>query len=287
MKSASFRLAVIGLASLMLVMACSSSMAQELGGLTITPTRIVFEGRDRSAEVILVNTTSISMTYRISFKNMRMLENGAYEDIDTPRNGELFADKMIRFSPRQVVLEPGVSQTVRLLLRKPANLATGEYRSHLLFQGIPPETAGQDIENLDLEEGELQIRIRTAFAVTIPVIARQGELSATVEISDLALTTPKNPDELAILSFRLNRSGNRTVSGDIEVTFKSSQGGDEYVVNLVRGIAVLCPYPARIVKLSLGPPEGVVMQNGSLHLVYRASPEEGGQLLAEADIQVP
>ncbi len=287
MRYASLRLAVIVLASLILVMACSSSIAQDLGGLTVTPTRIVFEGRDRSAEVLLVNTTSIAMTYRISFKNMRMLENGSYEDIDTPRKGELFADQMIRYSPRQVVLEPGVSQTVRLLLRKPVNLATGEYRSHLLFQGIPPETAGQDIENLDLKEGELQIRIKTAFAVTIPVIARHGELSAMVSITDLALTPSENPDKPAILFFRLNRSGNRTVSGDIEVTFKSNQGGDEYVVNLVRGIAVLCPYPARIVRLSLGPPEGVVMQNGSLHLVYRASPEEGGKILAEADIQVP
>ena len=287
-KFASFRLAIVILASLIsLEMACSSLVAQELGGLTVTPTRIVFEGRDRSAEVILVNTTSIPMTYRISFKNMRMLENGSYEDIDTPRNGELFADKMIRYSPRQVNLEPGVSQTVRLLLRKPANLADGEYRSHLLFQGIPTETAGQDIENLDLKEGELQIRIRTAFAVTIPVIARQGELSATAEITDLSLTTPKDPDEPAILFFRINRSGNRTVSGDLEVTFKSNQGGDEYVVNQVRGIAVLCPSPARIVRLSLGPPEGVVLQNGILHLVYRSRPEEGGKILAEADIQVP
>lgn len=265
----------------------SVSQAQGVGGLNVFPTRIVFEGRDRSAEVILVNTASSPATFRISFKNMRMLEDGSYEDIEEPGQGELFADKMIRYSPRQVTLEPGVAQTVRLLLRKPANLATGEYRSHLLFQTIPPETAGQDIEDPDLEEQEIRVRITTVFGVTIPITVRQGELSATVAIAGLALSPPENPDEPAMLSFRLNRTGNRTVSGEVEVTYKSSKEGDEYIVGLVRGIAVLSPYPMRTVKFPLRPPEELVIQNGRLHIVYRSRPEEGSEILAEADLQIP
>ena len=287
-KYAFFRLSVIALTFIVsAVVSFSTSLAQELGGVTVTPTRIVFEGRQRSAEVILVNTTSTPATYRISFKNMRMLEDGSYEDIVAPVNGELFADQMIRYSPRQVYLEPGESQTVRLLLRKPPDLAPGEYRSHLLLQSIPPETAGKDIEKPDIPEGVIQIQISTVFAITISVIIRQGELSATVIITDLALKSSENSNEPTILFLRLNRSGNRSVSGEVKVTFKSDKEGDEQVVGLAQGIAVLSPYPTRTVKLPLRMPEGVVLQNGRLHIVYRARPEEGGAVLAEAELRIP
>jgi len=264
----------------------SVCLAQEPGGLAVSPTRVVFEGRQRTAEVNLVNTTSITATYRISFKNMRMLEDGSYEDIEAPGMYELFADKMIRYSPRQVTLEPGVAQTIRLLLRKPGDLSPGEYRSHLLFQALPPETSGEDIEALDLEEGEIRVQITTVFAITIPVIIRHGKLSATVTVSDLALIPSEKPDEPPALFLRLNRSGDRSVSGEVSVTFVSDKGGDELEVGLIRGLAVLAPYPTRTVKLTLRAPEGVVLQGGRLHVIYRARPEEGGAVLAEADLSL-
>ncbi len=264
----------------------SVSHAQELGGLAVTPTRIVFEGRQRSAEVNLVNTASIPATYRISFKNMRMLEDGSYEDIEAPETGELFADEMIRYAPRQIALEPGVAQTIRLLLRKPGDLSPGEYRSHLMFKALPPETVGEDIEQLDLEEGEIRVQITTVFAVTIPVIIRHGELSATVTITDLALIPSEKPDEPPALFLRLNRAGDRSVYGEVSVTFVSDKGGDELEVGLIRGLAVLAPYPTRTVKLTLRAPEGVVLEGGRLHVICRARPEDGGAVLAEGDLSL-
>ena len=261
MNSACLKVGARALLCILGVVACvPASLAQGLGGLTVSPTRIVFEGRERSAEVTLVNTSSSRATYRISFKNMRMLENGSYEDIETAGPGELFADGMVRYSPRQVTLEPGMTQKVRMLLRKPAGLETGEYRSHLWFRTIPPETAGEDVEKLEVEEGELQIQIQTVFAITIPVTVRHGQLSASAAITDLTLIPSGLPDEPTVLSFRVNRSGNRTVSGEVEITFKSSDGDDKQVVGFARGIAVLNPYPTRTVRLPLRPAEGVVLQ---------------------------
>lgn len=264
----------------------SVSLAQGPGGLTVSPTRIVFEGRQRTAEVTLINRSTAPATYRISFKNMRMLEDGSYEDIEAPDMYELFADKMIRYAPRQVTLEPGVAQTIRLLLRKPGNLSPGEYRSHLLFKALPPETAGEDIEELDLEEGEIRVQITTIFSITIPVIIRHGKLSATVTVSDLALIPSEKPDEPPVLFLRLNRSGDRSVSGEVKVMFVSDKGGDELEVGLIRGLAVLAPYPTRTVKLTLRAPEGVVLEGGRLHVIYRARPEEGGAVLAEAELSL-
>ncbi len=262
------------------------ALAQAAGGLMVTPTRIVLEGRTRSAEVIVMNSGTAPATYRISFKNMRMLENGSYEDIETPAAGERFADKMIRYAPRQVVLEPGVTQTVRLLVRKPRDLAPGEYRSHLLFQSIPPPAAGADIEALDLKEGEIRVQVRTIFGVTIPVIVRHGDLRATVSLSELALEAADNRDGPRVLSLRLNRSGDRSVYGDVVVTFEPDAGEDTEV-GVVRGLAVFTPNLTRILQISLRLPNGVTLRGGRLHVAYREPPDEGGAVLAEADIPLP
>ena len=112
--------------------------AEGSGDLLVAPTRVVFEARRRSAEVTLVNIGTDTATYRISFVHQRMKPDGSLEAVDTPGPGEAFADDLVRFSPRQVTLEPRVAQTVRMQLRIPAGLTAGEYRSHLLFRAIPP-----------------------------------------------------------------------------------------------------------------------------------------------------
>ncbi len=260
--------------------------AQAPGGLAVTPTRIVFEARTRSAEAIVTNRGTAPATYRISFKNMRMLENGSYEDIEDEEAGERFADKMIRYSPRQVVLQPGTAQTVRLLVRKPRDLAPGEYRSHLLFQVIPPPSAGTDIEVLNLKEGEIRVQVQVIYGISIPVIVRHGDLSATVTLSDLALNSSENPGIPPVLSLRFNRRGDRSVYGDVVVTFKPD-GGEDTEVGVVRGVAVFTPNLTRTLRISLRLPNGVTLRGGRLHVVYREQPDEGGAVLAEADIPVP
>jgi hypothetical protein len=265
----------------------SRSSAQGMGGLSVSPTRIVLEGRQRTDEIMLTNHSSDTVTYRISFKNMRMNEDGTYEDIDSAESGEAFADNLIRFSPRQVTLEPGSSQTVRLLLRKPANLPPGEYRSHMLFQAVPPADVGTDIENLELGEGDLQVQITTVFAVTIPVIVVHGDLSATVGFSDVSFHQPDTAEEPPTLSMQLKRSGSRSVYGDITVTFVPEESGSDRIVGLVRGIAVFYPYPSRTVNLPLTIPEDVTLKSGDLLITYRATPNDGGATLSDTSLRIP
>ena len=101
-------------------------MAQGAGDLVVSPTRVVLEGRTRSAQLGLVNKGSTTATYRITVVNMHMDESGAIKEVAKPVDGQQFADDLFRYSPRQVTLEPGASQAIRLLLRKPKDLADGE-----------------------------------------------------------------------------------------------------------------------------------------------------------------
>src|SRR5450432_1333782 len=114
--------------------------------LMLFPTRIVFDKNQRAAQVELINQGKAPETYRISVVNRRMTETGEIVAADAAEGGEQFADAMLRYSPRQVTIAPGSSQTVRMLLRKPDNLAPGEYRSHLQFDRIADVAAANNVE---------------------------------------------------------------------------------------------------------------------------------------------
>ncbi len=252
----------------------------------VFPTRVVFSGRTRSAVVTLTNRATGAATYRISFQNMRMTDRGRLERVEEAAPDVHPVDKLIRYSPRQVTLEAGRSQTVRLLVRKPRDLAPGEYRSHLLFRAVPPETAGADIEATELGEGEIRVQLIPIYGISIPVIVRHGELSASVTLSDLALRPPENADSQPVLSLRMNRGGDSSVYGDFTVTFRS-EGGAETGVGLVRGVAVYTPNASRIFEMRLRPPEGVTLERGRLAVVFREPDDAGGGVLAQAELTVP
>ncbi|MCH9031003.1 MAG: molecular chaperone [candidate division Zixibacteria bacterium] len=257
------------------------------GGLSVMPTRIVFEGRDRTAEIVLTNRGAEAETYRITFKSMRMLEDGSYEDIEEPRENERFAADLIRYSPRRVVLEPGTSQTLRLMLRKPADLAEGEYRSHMYFRAVPKPSSASDIEEPDLKEDQINIQITTIFGITIPIIVRHGDLSSAIEFSDLALDLPIDTLGLPNLSFRLHRTGNRSVYGDFTITYIPDNSDKEYVVGWLNGVAVYTPNLTRSLFINIHMPEGVEIDRSTFRISYRARKSDGGGILAEAELRFP
>lgn len=254
--------------------------------LMLNPTRIVFDKNQRAAQLDLINNGQETATYRISLVNRRMDETGGFTAIDSPLPGEQFADSMLRYSPRQVVLAPGAGQAVRILLRKPADLAAGEYRSHLMFERIPEAKGAANIETQGKTGvGEIGIQLTAMIGASIPVIVRHGETSASVELTNLALLKPA-ADQPPVVAVVLERSGNRSVYGDLVASF-TPQGGAEQVIAKADGVAVYTPNALRRVSLMLQPLAGLALAHGTLHVSYRDRPDAGGKLLAETAIQLP
>lgn len=253
--------------------------------LMIAPTRVVFDKNQRAAQLDLINSGAETATYRISLVNRRMSETGEFTNVDSPAPGEQSAADLLRYSPRQVVLVPGVGQTIRLSLRKPADLPAGEYRSHLVFEKIAAPKAGTSIEIPGTSSEEISVQLTMLTGVSIPVIVRHGETAATVTLSDLELLKPA-AGQAPVLAAVLHRSGNRSVYGDLGVTF-TPRGGAAQEVGKAGGVAVYTPNPLRRVKLELKPPPGLVLAGGTLRLSYRDRPEAGGKLLAEATVELP
>jgi P pilus assembly chaperone PapD len=255
-----------------------------LADLMLFPTRVVFEKNQRTTQVDLLNNGTEAATYRISLINRRMSESGELQPADTPLAGELFASELVQFSPRQVTLQPGTSQTVRVMVRKPAELAPGEYRSHLQFQRMPDSKGASSVESKPSDSKEIGIFLNALVGVSIPVIVRHEATSASVSLSNLELQRPAGAPPVLALQF--DRSGNRSVYGDLAISF-TPRGGAEQEVGRANGVAVYSPNALRRARLPLAPPKGVTLAQGTLRVAYRDRPEAGGALLAEGTLVLP
>jgi P pilus assembly chaperone PapD len=262
---------------------CWLLLPPAMANLMLHPTRVVFDKNQRAAQIELINSGTESATYRIGIVNRRMNEAGEVGPVDTPLAGEQFADAMLRFSPRQVTLAPGTSQTVRVMLRKPAELAAGEYRSHMHFEKLPDAVA-TSAEAKPEAERQIGIVLKVLVGASIPVIVRHGDTTAAVRLTSLELRDAGGASPQ--LALQLERSGNSSVYGDLVATF-TPRGGSPVEVARAGGVAVYTPNPLRRSSLALTPPKGVSLAHGELRVSYRERPDAGGKLLAEAALALP
>jgi P pilus assembly chaperone PapD len=252
-----------------------------LGDLMIIPTRVVLEGRDRSATIMLRNAGRAASSYRIFFQEMRMLPSGQLEPMAKADDAISAAD-LVRYSPRQVELAPGEVQTVRIQMRKPEGLKDGEYRSHLVFQGLPPVQPASPVQIPD--EKTIGFNITTLVALSIPVIVRQGETAATVSLGGLALLPPARNGEPPALELDLKRSGNRSVQGEFKVDWVPRSGRPRTVLPVAGG-TIYAELDARRMHLVLADAKDLVLKGGQLKVTF--SPKDSQQLPVVASLDLP
>lgn len=262
--------------------------AQGVGNLTITPTRLVFEGRTRSDVVTLVNNGSETATYRVSVIEMRMREDGSFERIadDADQLAVMSAKGLFRYAPRQIELQPGRTQRIRILLRKPPELPEGEYRSHLFIQALPKEGAGRSVEALGGSQ-DLSINLTIIPGVALPVIVRHGSLSATAKLSDFSLAPAGDGRNTPELSFKINRTGARSVYGDLTATYFPAGRNNGIVVSQIKLLAVYVPNATRAVVMRLTLPEDMKLSGGKIGVTFTTPPSESAVEMATGEFSVP
>ncbi|MFN4281895.1 MAG: hypothetical protein ACK4NA_04550 [Alphaproteobacteria bacterium] len=269
--------------------ACGHSQrleAQGLGDFTVTPTRLVFEGRDSTEMVTVVNSSAQTATFRISFVHMQMSETGELTQIETLPEGYKAAEPMLRYAPRQIEIPPGQTQVVRIALRKPEGLAAGEYRSHMFFRAVPDESRGQAIEQAGAGGSEgLRIELIPIFGITIPAIVRHGEISAKAALSEFALA--RNNDQ-QVLRFRIAREGDSSLYGDVSVNYTPPGGqGRGIVIAELNRVAVYPEVSRRLVEVALRPPSGVSLASGgTLEITYRSA-DPSAAVLSAGTYRIP
>lgn len=210
--------------------------------LMIAPTRVVLGPGQRSAELVLVNKGTETAAFRIGVENRRMRRDGSLEAAEVAQPGELFAADKLRFSPRQLILEPGARQTIRVTADIPAELSAGEYRAHLRLMSAPTN-AGSGQAAAPADDRSLSIQLIAIRSLTIPVLVRVGTLDAQVTVSGAAFS--RETDNLLVV--RMARTGSRSAYGDLRLTVE----GERTPAWFVRGVAIYAPNSEREVLLPL------------------------------------
>lgn len=183
--------------------------------MLISPTRVLMDDANRSATLVLRNPSDGSRTYRLSWQDKRADENGGYTMITEDENWPS-AKGMVRLSPRQVTVGPNENQTVRFSWRPPADLPSGEYRSHLLLQVIPDISEPTATIGIDGPREGVGINVRMQMSFSIPVVVRHETDAPQVSIKDVKAVPAKDEKHLD-LELTFNRAGNASSYGRVRV----------------------------------------------------------------------
>lgn len=285
-KEFSLRLA-LGLIFLTLFLTAANNPVWAGANLLVTPSRVVFEERDRSAQVTLLNTGDETGSFRISLIRQQMTEDGQFVTVEDDEPG-FYADTMLRYSPRQITLPPGQPQVVRLMLRKPRQLEDGEYRSHMLFQSIPQASKS----SLEAAMGEkpqgISVEIIPVVGISIPVIVRHGKLESTITLDNAQALPASGELNPALIKVDMHRSGSKSVYGDFRAVYTPKGGGEPLIIGLVNGVAVYTPNNLRRFTMPLNIPPGISLKDGRIRIIFLESGrDEKTGLLAETEITLP
>jgi len=212
--------------------------------LLISPTRIVFDQRDRAHTVTVINTGKVTTAYRIALVDNLQQTSGKYQRLKPEQQieGHFSATRMLRYTPKQVRLKPGERQKVRLSLRKPPHLLPGEYRSHLEFKELPNPIP------LDSSSNQPKIQVFMLTGFTIPVLVRHGNVMVTAVISDVKFVKNKNSWYTAV---QLQRQGNYSTFGKLNIYWKPNKNSNYQQVNYLNNVTLYREVPERIIQVSL------------------------------------
>jgi len=259
---------------------CLTGFAQ--GDLLITPKRVVFEGNMQKEELNLIKIGTDTAVHSISFLQYNKKEDGSFVRIEKPDSGQMFADPYLRVFPRRVTLAPREPQVIALQYRRQPNMAEGEYRSHLYFRS-EKENQPLGMDNQTSDTAQLKIELIPIFGLSIPVIIRTGITNAKSTLSDLKIEVKE--DTTQYLKLTINRTGNASVYGDLNVIYVPVEG-KPYEIGVANGVGVYTNLSKRSIAVKLKTTPGMNLKNGKLKVEYVSSIITKPEIFSQAELQL-
>jgi fimbrial chaperone protein len=228
--------------TLMALMCCLLASSVSEAVLFITPTRLVFEGRDRAATVTFLNQKNEPKTYRLFWREKKQGPDGKFVNMVEGDDVPWSAQNLIRYSPRQVTVEPQESQVVRFALRKPKNLPEGEYRSHLVIEEQEPPKNQEDEQ---IGGDSIGLLLHMLYSYTMPILVVHGDQEVAVKIRDFDTYRSSGPEWVA--EALIDNTGGTSALGIVRLEWEGPEGTEV----LTEGGSVNIYLPQRERKLSL------------------------------------
>ncbi len=249
--------------------------------MLISPTRVLMDDANNNATLVLRNPSDGSRTYRLSWQDKRANEDGGYTMITEGEDWPSAKD-MVRLSPRQITVGPQENQTVRFSWRPPADLPSGEYRSHLLLEVIPEiSEPTATLGNKAPEEG-VGIQVFMQMSFSIPVVVRHNTDAPQVSIEDVKAVPTKNEKHMG-LELTFNRTGNASSYGKVLVEMQRNADSPVEQIGQYGELSIFQEVSQRKITIPLRDariPEGALVR-----VAYEGLNEYQGILWAEKVFQ--
>lgn len=259
------------------------SLQARTRGIMVAPQRIILENRHRTASITIVNPGDQPLQFRIGLIHMDMDSQGRLKKVAAPTPAQKELEKILRYSPRRTLLDPGRSQTIRLMARRPAGIPDGEYRMHLSISPIPLPLSPNKTEVAANKTNRTNFDIDLLIGVTLPVFIRYGKLEADVGVSRVEVVKSEKP----FVNLDLTRTGNRSVSVNIDIYLVSEDGQEEKKVGMVSGAAVYYPNELRMVRIPLSLPKNVKLSGRNLKVILKDNENKKGTILSTKTVSLP
>jgi len=228
---------------------------QALARIDIVPQKIIIDPRDRNSEFTILNLFNTTGKFRVDIVSYKQDENGVYKKINAPLDITFDPKKIVRFSPRQFAIKPNGRQKIRLSIRKPGDLADGEYRFHIkAIRFADSSSDEEDTVNLSMNMG-----------VTIPVVVRHGKIFNKSKLTNASYIPPqqsnKNRPEVHL---EIERNGNISSIGSLDVY--QNKKGQEKKIGTIKNANVFTEIDKRYFKIPL-----TQQPTNNSHLIVRYS----------------
>jgi P pilus assembly chaperone PapD len=216
-------------------------------GVLVSPTVVFVSDKNPTGRMTLHNPTDIAQEVNIKFSFGLPVSNSfgklvvAFQDsaVTDPRS----ALEWVKAFPRKVIVAPNESQTVRIMVRPPANLPDGEYWARVMVRS---KNANQDIPAAAQDQIATHLTMVTEMAIMLKY--RTGELFSNLELSSANATVLDSAVEVWLDMANL---GNVSYMGVLKLALKDSDGKlmNEFRTNLA-------VYRTQKRRLELAIPEG-------------------------------
>lgn len=241
-------------------------------GIMIYPKYLSLDDKTKSAEVTLINSSALeSSNYRVTLSYKKQNPDGSYTEVSEEEIPADSVTKLLRYSPRSVMLKPSQSQTVRVLKRIPEGLEPGDYVGYITFTEVLLEKAAT---KESLQPGAFGVKLTPIPSFSIPVFVRyKVKENAPVSLETNGLVTKDNVTSLRVVMKRQEQETRTVARGDLSVW-----DGDQ-MIGYIKGRYMLPATETLETRVLLYIPNAITNKDGKQENKYLTAKDLKGKTL--------
>lgn len=191
--------------------------------VNISPMRVLINGKQRSAELRVINKANepVQVETDFRFRSLRANNDGEFylDSNVTPDEMARSCDTWIKVFPKKFVLGPKSTRVIRVIAMIPDSLDDGEYWSRLSILSEKVE-GPRALSKRDTTQ-PIAFKVNLVTGINIPIVVRKGKAETGVELGSILARRDTAGMKIFVDTRRL---GNSAYRGILSATVNDASG---------------------------------------------------------------